>query len=77
MGNAEFCQEGPHSKDSRDGTFQAGEWSMNCVICGCKVEEANHIAITTEGDPVIMCDNCYKKVEPFFKEVFYDVQEDS
>jgi ribosome-binding protein aMBF1 (putative translation factor) len=50
---------------------------MNCVICGNKVEEANHIAITTEGDPVILCDDCYKKAEPFFKEVPYDVQEDS
>lgn len=44
---------------------------MNCVMCGDSVHEVRHIALTDEGEPVVMCDACYKKAEPFFKEVSF------
>ena len=45
---------------------------MNCVICGNKVEEANHIAITNEGEQGNMCDDCYKNEKPISQEVVDD-----
>lgn len=42
---------------------------MKCVLCSSDVEEANHIAIDEEGDPQVLCDECYEKVRIFFEEV--------
>ena len=44
---------------------------MRCHICGAVVKDAKHIAITREGDPVVVCDDCYNKASIFFEEVKY------
>lgn len=44
---------------------------MLCIICEkvVKGRDAEHIALDKHGDPVVMCDECYDKVLPFFEEV--------
>ena len=42
---------------------------MKCAICSCDVSEANHIAIDDNGDPQVICDDCYNKSRIFFEEV--------
>lgn len=44
---------------------------MKCVICETWVigRNAEHIAIDENGEPVVMCDECYQKARPFFEEV--------
>ena len=42
---------------------------MKCVVCSSVVEEANHIAIDRNGDPQVLCEDCYQKVRIFFEEV--------
>ena len=44
---------------------------MKCIVCSSDVEEANHIAIDEEGEPQVLCDECYEKVRIFFEEVKY------
>lgn len=44
---------------------------MRCHICGAVVKDAKHIAVTSEGDPVVACDDCYNKASIFFEEVKY------
>ena len=44
---------------------------MKCVVCSSDVAEAKHIAIDNNGDPQVMCDECYDKVRSFFEEVEY------
>ena len=42
---------------------------MNCIVCSSNVEEVNHLAIDEEGDPQVLCEECYDKVRIFFEEV--------
>lgn len=42
---------------------------MNCTLCSCRVLDAEHIAIDENGDPVVLCNECYDKVRIFFEEV--------
>ena len=42
---------------------------MNCIVCSSNVEEVNHLAIDEEGDPQVLCEECYDKVLIFFEEV--------
>lgn len=42
---------------------------MKCVICASPVSEAKHIAIDDNGDPQVLCDECYEKARIFFEEV--------
>ena len=42
---------------------------MKCVVCSSGVAEANHIALDDNGDPQVICDECYDKVRIFFEEV--------
>lgn len=44
---------------------------MECLICNkiLKGVDAEHIALNAEGEPVVLCDECYEKVRVFFEEV--------
>ena len=42
---------------------------MKCVLCSSNVAEAKHIALDDNGDPQVICDECYDKVRIFFEEV--------
>lgn len=42
---------------------------MKCVLCSSDVADAKHIAIDENGDPVVLCEECYNKVRIFFEEV--------
>lgn len=44
---------------------------MECLVCkkSMKGIEAEHIAINEQGEPVVMCGECYDKVRVFFEEV--------
>lgn len=42
---------------------------MECTMCSSDVLEANHIAIDKNGDPQVLCEECYEKVRIFFEEV--------
>ena len=44
---------------------------MFCVMCdkALKNAQAEHIAIDENGEPVVMCDECYSKARAFFEEV--------
>lgn len=44
---------------------------MKCVVCSGDVVEATNIAIDNNGDPQVLCDECYEKVRIFFEEVKY------
>lgn len=52
---------------------------MECFVCqkSLKGAEVEHIAITVGGDPVVMCDECYKKLRIFFEEVKEDAEGNS
>lgn len=44
---------------------------MKCVMCDTRVvgKDAEHIAIDESGEPVVMCEECYRKARVFFEEV--------
>ena len=42
---------------------------MRCIMCSCDVEEADHIALDSQGEPQVLCDECYDKARIFFEEV--------
>lgn len=42
---------------------------MKCMSCSSEVSEAKHITIDDNGDPQVLCDECYEKVRIFFEEV--------
>lgn len=42
---------------------------MKCSVCSCEVREAKYIAIDENGDPQVMCDECWRKIRIFFEEV--------
>ena len=44
---------------------------MKCVVCSQTAQEAKHIAIDENGDPQVLCEECYDKVRIFFEEVKY------
>ena len=52
---------------------------MEWIVCGKSIKgsEVDHIAITVGGDPVVLCDECYKKLRIFFEEVKEDVEGNS
>lgn len=42
---------------------------MKCVVCSLDILDVKHIAIDDDGDPQVICDECYEKVRIFFEEV--------
>lgn len=44
-------------------------WPSYCSICDQSIFDAEHIAIDDNGEPVVMCEDCYQKARPFFEEV--------
>ena len=42
---------------------------MNCVCCSGAVKDVQHIAIDDNGDPIVLCEECYNKFRIFYEEV--------
>lgn len=42
---------------------------MLCYMCEQPGTKAEHIAVTADGEPVVMCQWCYDKARIFFEEV--------
>jgi hypothetical protein len=38
-----------------------------CYFCRASITKADHIAVDEEGEPVCMCDSCFKLASIFFK----------
>lgn len=41
--------------------------AMVCYFCRAEIESADHIALDEEGEPVALCDACYKLASIFFE----------
>lgn len=50
---------------------------MGCFNCNGPVRDAKHLAVTQDGDPVVLCDTCYDELKIFFEEVKNNGKTDS